>query len=87
MNCTVKFAFNVNITHPANIYLFKVNNKNTRKRCKIYSKLIIKTLEQTDKCLVGSSESGIVEIKSFFICSNMDFRKIDEPSGHLPAQS
>ena len=31
---------------PRNIYLFKVNNKNTRKRCKIYSKLTIKTSEQ-----------------------------------------
>ena len=28
-----------------NIYLFKVNNKNTRKRCEIYSKLTIKTPE------------------------------------------
>ena len=36
------------ITHqpnqlPANIYLFKVNNKNTRKRCEICSQLTIKT--------------------------------------------
>ena len=31
---------------PANIYLFKVNNRNTRKRCKICSKLIIKTSKQ-----------------------------------------
>ena len=30
----------------ANIYLFKVNNKNTRKRCEICSKLIIKTAER-----------------------------------------
>ena len=29
--------------HPANIYLLKVNNKGTRKRCKICSKLTIKT--------------------------------------------
>ena len=28
---------------PANIYLLKVNNKNTRKRCEICSKIIIKT--------------------------------------------
>ena len=28
---------------PANNYLFKGNNKNTRKRCKIYSRLIKKT--------------------------------------------
>ena len=31
---------------PANIYLFKVNNKNTRKRCEICSKLTIKTPER-----------------------------------------
>ena len=28
---------------PVNIYLFKVNNRNTRKRCEICSKLTIKT--------------------------------------------
>ena len=31
---------------PVNIYLFKDNNGNTRKRCEICSKLIIKTYEQ-----------------------------------------
>ena len=31
---------------PANIYLFKLNNKNTRKRCEIRSNLIIKTPER-----------------------------------------
>ena len=31
---------------PANIYLLKVNNRNTRKRCEICSKLTIKTPEQ-----------------------------------------
>ena len=30
---------------PANIYLIKVNNRNTRKRCEIFSKLTIKTPE------------------------------------------
>ena len=30
----------------ANIYLFKINYRNTRKRCKICSKLTIKTLER-----------------------------------------
>ena len=29
--------------NPANVYLSKVNNKNTRKRCEICSKLTIKT--------------------------------------------
>ena len=31
---------------PAKIYLFKVNNRNTKKRCEISSKLIIKTPER-----------------------------------------
>ena len=42
----------VNIKHiflgrlPAGIYMFKVNNRNTRTRCEICSKLTITTLEQ-----------------------------------------
>ena len=32
-------------SYPANIYLFKVNNSNTTKRCEICSKLTIKTSE------------------------------------------
>ena len=35
------------ITCPANIYLFKFNNKNTRKSCEIWSKLTIKTAKMT----------------------------------------
>ena len=31
---------------PANIYLIKVSNRNTRKRCEICSKLILKTPER-----------------------------------------
>ena len=31
---------------PANIYSFKVSNRNTRRRCKIRSKLTIKTPER-----------------------------------------
>ena len=34
------------INSPVNIYLFKVKNRNTRKRCGICSKLMIKTPEQ-----------------------------------------
>ena len=30
-------------SYPANAYLFKVNNRNTRKRCKICAKLKVKT--------------------------------------------
>ena len=31
---------------PTGIYLLKVNNRNTKARCEIYSKLIIKTPER-----------------------------------------
>ena len=33
--------------YPTGIYLFKVNNRNSRSMCEIWSKLIIKTLEQS----------------------------------------
>ena len=36
----------VNLVNKVGIYLFKVNNRNTRVRCEICSKLIIKTKEQ-----------------------------------------
>ena len=48
----VKYAISciildIHITYiPAGIYLFKVNNRNTRTRCKICSKLTIKTPER-----------------------------------------
>ena len=32
--------------YPGNIYLFKVNNRDTRKKCEICSKLTIKIMEQ-----------------------------------------
>ena len=34
------------LTSPANSYLFKVNNRNTRTRCEICSKLTVKTPER-----------------------------------------
>ena len=39
------------INNPAGIYLFKVNDRNSRTKCEICSKLTIKTLElrQTSK--------------------------------------
>ena len=35
-----------NTNYPVNIYLFKVNNRSTRKRSEICSKLTIKTLDR-----------------------------------------
>ena len=40
-----KFQISENYRKPANIYLFKVDNRNTRKRCEICSKLTIKIPE------------------------------------------
>ena len=37
-------------TNPANIYVFKVNNRNTRKRCEICSKFTIKRSEKMFYC-------------------------------------
>ena len=34
------------ITHPAGKYMFKVNNRNTRTRCEICSKVTIKTTQR-----------------------------------------
>ena len=57
---TVKVTRNIHQEHsekylstdfPANIYLFKFNKRNTRKRCEICSKLTIKTPEQRLGCI------------------------------------
>ena len=43
---------------PANIYLFKVNNRNTRKRCEIFSKSTIKTPEPFSSISIVDFEQG-----------------------------
>ena len=45
-----KYIGSVTSSNPENIHLFKVNNKNRRKRCEICSKLAIKTSEGS-RCL------------------------------------
>ena len=40
------FAIHSKLVYPAGIYLVKVNNRNTRTRCDVCSKLTIKTLER-----------------------------------------
>ena len=41
---TYQLEYNIKLkaNFPANIYLFKINNRNTRKRCEICSKITIK---------------------------------------------
>ena len=47
-------------SNPAGNYMFKVNNRNTRTRCEICSKLIIKTPERRHCLLVPCSSVSIV---------------------------
>ena len=42
----VRKIFTDTITNPVGNYMFKVNNRNTRRRCEIYSKLTIKIPER-----------------------------------------
>ena len=46
-------ALVLNGCYPANIYLFKVNNRSTTKKCQIYSKLTIKTPKGRQWCRSG----------------------------------
>ena len=45
--CHLKFSNKDRARYQANIYLFKVNNRNSRKRSEVCSKLTIKT---PDRC-------------------------------------
>ena len=38
--------YKLKVWDPANIYLFKFNNRNTKKRCEIYPKLTLKKVEK-----------------------------------------
>ena len=52
----------------ANIYLFKVNNRSTRKRCEICSKLTIKTIN-TPKHRSGVFIVNFEDIQHLFLVS------------------
>ena len=52
---------------PANIYMFKVNNRNTRKRYEIFPKLTIKTLEQRQRRRSGIFIVNFENISHLFL--------------------
>ena len=58
---------NVWLTYPANIYLFKFNNINIRQKCKICSKLIIKTSERRQLPRSGVLIVNFENIKRLFL--------------------
>ena len=47
----IGFLFQSTPYYPVGIYLLKVNDRNTRTRCEICSKLIIKTPERRHSCI------------------------------------
>ena len=60
---------NFDIEAPANICLFKGNNRNTRKRCEICSKLTIKTSEQHHTCCSAVFIVNFEHIAHLFLVS------------------
>ena len=55
--CHIKAVKNMRkINISSNIYLFKVKNRNTRKRCEIRLKLTMKTIERRLKLTIKSPE-------------------------------
>ena len=52
---------------PASIYLFKVNNKNPRKRCDICSKITAKMLERRQWCHSGVFTVNFENISHLFL--------------------
>ena len=49
--------------YPANIYRFKVNNRNTRKGCEIFSKLTIKTFSSAS--IVDFEQENVSWVNKF----------------------
>ena len=64
--------------YPATIYLFKVNNRNIRKRCQTCSKLTIKTPERSHRRRSGVF---IVIFLTYFLplfsVSTVDFEQVN----------
>ena len=63
-NIEIKFIY---IEVPTNIYLFKVNNRNTRKRCKICLKLTIKTPEGPKYVLTGVLNMSVFNLITILV--------------------
>ena len=65
--------------YPANLfnYLFKVSNREIRKRCEISSKLTIKTLEQRQWRRSGAFIVNFEHISHIFSASTVDFEEVN----------
>ena len=67
---------NLNII-PANIYLFKFSNINTRKRCELCSKLIIKTPERRHGIVLVFLYLTLNIIHTFLSVFIVDFKQVN----------
>ena len=54
-------------SYPASMYLFKVNNRNTRKMCEICAKLTMKTPERLQNCRSGVFIVNFEHISHLFL--------------------
>ena len=66
MNKSFKVWFNTCHKSSVNIYLFKVNSRNTRKTCEIWLKLTIKTPEPRHERRSGIFVVNFEHISQFF---------------------
>ena len=75
-----KFTFSKSTirTNPANIHLFQVNNRNTKKRCEICSQLTIKYQNDViDVVLVFLYLTLNIFLTLFYIFSVADFEQVN----------
>ena len=66
----------IQISYPANIYLFKVNNRNDKKRCEIYSKFKLKIENDVINVVLVSLLLTLNIIHTFFGIYIVDFEHI-----------
>ena len=65
--------------NPANIYLLEVNNRNTRKRCEICSKLTIKTPKLSSISIVYFEQVNVIWEDELFILIHCKIFKVCLP--------
>ena len=63
--------------YPVNIYLFKFNNRNTRKRCGICSELIIKTPEHVNDVVLVFLLLTLTYFIPFSSVSTIEFGQVN----------
>ena len=73
------FTFEIYLMYffPTNIYLFKINNRNTRKRCGICLKLTIKHQNDVNDVILVFLSIILGIFHTFFSVSIVDFEQVN----------